>query len=40
MPNPILVEITRGPLVESIHRGAVAVANADGEIVLDRKSVV
>jgi L-asparaginase II len=33
MPNPILVEITRGSLVESIHRGAVAVANADGEIV-------
>ncbi|MGA9794605.1 MAG: asparaginase [Rhizomicrobium sp.] len=33
MANPILVEITRGPLVESVHRGAVAVANADGEIV-------
>ena len=33
MANPILVEITRGPLVESVHRGAVAIANADGEIV-------
>lgn len=33
MANPILVEITRGPLVESVHRGAIAVANADGEIV-------
>jgi len=30
MPNPILVEITRGDLVESIHRGAVAVADAGG----------
>ena len=33
MANPILVEITRGGLVESIHRGAIAVANASGEIV-------
>ncbi|HEY2032445.1 MAG TPA: asparaginase [Rhizomicrobium sp.] len=33
MANPILVEITRGPLVESVHRGAVAIANAKGEIV-------
>ena len=33
MANPILVELTRGALVESIHRGAVAIANADGEIV-------
>ncbi len=32
MPNPILFEVTRGPLVESAHRGAVAVANARGEI--------
>jgi len=30
MPNPILVEITRGDLVESFHRGAVAVADAQG----------
>ena len=30
MPNPILVEITRGELGESFHRGAVAVADAQG----------
>jgi L-asparaginase II len=30
MTNPVLVEVTRGPLVESIHRGAVAVADARG----------
>ena len=33
MANPILVEVTRGSLVESIHRGSVAIANAAGEIV-------
>jgi len=32
MPNPILVELTRGPLVESVHRGAVAIADATGAI--------
>lgn len=31
-PNPVLVELTRGPLVESRHRGAVAVARADGRL--------
>jgi L-asparaginase II len=30
MSNPILVEVLRGTLVESRHRGAVAVADADG----------
>lgn len=30
MSNPVLVEVMRGPLVESRHRGAVAVAAADG----------
>src|SRR5271170_7177953 len=34
MSNPILVEVTRGPLVESRHRGAVAVADTEGAIVL------
>jgi L-asparaginase II len=34
MSNPILVEVTRGELVESRHSGAVAVADADGKIVL------
>ena len=33
MPNPILVEITRGGLVESVHRGAIAIARADGSLV-------
>ncbi|HEX3484295.1 MAG TPA: asparaginase [Micropepsaceae bacterium] len=32
MTNPILVEVTRGPLVESIHRGAVAVSDAKGRL--------
>jgi len=32
MPNPILVEVTRASLVESVHRGAVAVADAGGTI--------
>src|SRR3977135_2672629 len=34
MSNPVLVEVTRGNLVESRHRGAVAVADADGAAVL------
>jgi L-asparaginase II len=34
MPNPILVEVTRGNLVESRHAGAVAVVDAAGATVL------
>ncbi len=34
MGNPVLVETIRGPLVESRHRGAVAVVDADGAVVL------
>jgi L-asparaginase II len=34
MGNPVLVEVTRGPRVESWHRGAVAVVDADGRPVL------
>ncbi len=30
-PNPALVEVTRGPLVESLHRGAAVVCAATGE---------
>jgi L-asparaginase II len=30
--NPVLVELTRGKLVESVHRGAVAVCDALGEV--------
>lgn len=32
MANPILVEVTRGARVESVHRGAIAIAAADGAI--------
>ena len=33
MANPVLVEVTRGERVESAHRGAVAVCDADGALV-------
>ncbi len=33
MANPILVEITRGALVESVHRGSIAIADAKGVLV-------
>ncbi len=33
MANPILVEVTRGDRVESVHRGCIAIANAKGEMV-------
>src|SRR5215472_710828 len=32
MANPVLVELTRGTLVESVHRGAVAIADSGGAI--------
>lgn len=32
--NPILIEVTRGALVESCHRGAVAITDADGRVLL------
>lgn len=32
MTNPVLVEVTRGPLVESVHRGAVAVSDSRGRL--------
>ena len=34
MSNPVLVEVTRGPLVESRHCGAVSVRDAEGRSVL------
>ena len=34
MANPILVELTRGELVESIHRGSIVIAKADGTLSL------
>lgn len=33
MSDPILVEVTRGPLVESVHRGIAVIVDADGAIV-------
>jgi len=33
-PNPVLVEVTRGPITESRHRGAIAVVDAAGSPVL------
>jgi L-asparaginase II len=33
MANPVLVEMTRGPLVESRHRGAIAVSDAEGQTI-------
>lgn len=35
MTNPVLVEVTRGGMVESRHRGAVVVVDADGKTVLE-----
>ncbi|MBI3676094.1 MAG: asparaginase [Proteobacteria bacterium] len=32
MANPVLVEVTRGERVESVHRGAIAIARADGRL--------
>ena len=34
MVNPVLAEVTRGPLVESRHRGAIAVSDARGHLLL------
>ena len=34
MTNPVLVEVTRGDLVESVHRGAIAIADASGALKL------
>jgi L-asparaginase II len=31
--NPVLVEVTRGGVVESAHRGAIAVCDAGGKVV-------
>ena len=35
MPDPILVELTRGDLVESAHRAAVAICDHDGRIIAE-----
>ncbi|HEX2594108.1 MAG TPA: asparaginase [Rhizomicrobium sp.] len=33
MANPVLIEVTRGDRVESIHRGSIAVVDPDGRVV-------
>lgn len=33
--NPVLIEVTRGPLVECRHRGTLAVCDAEGSVVLE-----
>ena len=33
MRNPVLIELTRGALVESVHAGALAVVRSTGEVV-------
>ncbi|WP_217576180.1 asparaginase [Mesorhizobium sp. GbtcB19] len=35
MANPVLVEVTRGAVVESAHRGAICVFDADGKAVFE-----
>lgn len=35
MANPVLVEVTRGQIVESRHAGAVAVLDADGAVLME-----
>lgn len=35
MTNPVLVEVIRGGIVESMHRGAAAVVDADGRLVFE-----
>ncbi len=34
MPNPVLINMTRGSVVESFHRGAVCIVRAEGEPVV------
>lgn len=40
MNDPVLVEVTRGALVESVHRGALAVVDADGAVVASIGDIV
>jgi L-asparaginase II len=40
MTNPILIELTRGPLIESAHTGALVVARSNGETILTLGDVI
>lgn len=35
MDNPVLVEVTRGDYVESVHRGAIAIVDGDGKVLAE-----
>jgi L-asparaginase II len=37
--NPVLAEITRGGIVESIHRASYAIANTGGEILTHKGDI-
>src|SRR5690606_10328997 len=39
MTNPVLVEVTRGNLVESRHRGMVVAVDGDGTVVFSRGDI-
>lgn len=39
MTNPVLVEVTRGSIVESVHRGRVVVVDGDGAIMFSQGDV-
>jgi len=39
MTNPVLVEVIRGSRIESLHRGAVAVADTDAAVVFSRGDI-
>lgn len=39
MANPVLVEVTRGNLVESRHRGMIAVVDGDGKLVFSQGKI-
>ena len=39
MANPVLVEVTRGNLVESRHRGMVVVVDGDGKVVFSQGDI-
>ncbi len=39
MTNPVLIEVTRGKIVESVHRGSVCVVDGDGKIVFERGDI-
>ena len=39
MTNPVCVEVTRGNLVESRHRGSVVVVDGDGRVVFSQGDI-